>query len=224
MAGRATDRPRRRGFLHDEGHLYVSHTLHRTAAALCVSAAISTIESVHPTAAAVPFPLYSSVDSVLVGGPSGSLPEGGFLVIPRSVGGVPLSGKQVTLHFSDPALVLAEDQEPGTLVLCAERTLMRYSGPDGVTIFHPRFGGYLNSQEFEVRAGGALLRRIPVRSTDIDGDGITGLSDLALFSQNLFHAPFAPETDYTLDGVTGLGDLEVLRREIYAAGSGVLCP
>ena len=75
----------------------------------------------------------------------------------------------------------------------------------------------------EVRANGILLARVVARSTDINGNGATGLADLELFRVNFFRNPDAQETDYDLSGSTDLGDLDIFRKEFFSGASGTLC-
>ena len=171
----------------------------------------------------IPFPANSSVDSILVGDAGGGF-QPSFVVVPRDISGVPLDGVLVTLRFANPWPTLLESQEPGTIVDCAQKTLGRYSSPNGETVFHPRFGGIVNYDGIEVRANGVLLARIPARSTDIDGSGATSLADLSLLAEALFQDASETDLDFNLDGSVDLGDLEIMRRDLFFGVPGPVCP
>lgn len=174
--------------------------------------------------AAVPCPSCSSVDPVLVGSPEAGSPLPAFTVIVRHTTGAPLPNREVALRFTDPALALVEEQEPGTEVLCGLRMIKRWTGPDGSVGFRARFGGYSNAAELEVLADGVLLARVMARSTDLNADGATTLSDLGLFAAALADPYGSPETDFDLNGITGLGDLALLGDALSAPPGGSPCP
>jgi len=179
-----------------------------------------------PVAAAVPDPSKSHSDPVLVGNSSGADMGNKFHVNVRDVGNVPKHGAQVSLvFFSSPARPLME-QETGTSATCASpANISRVTDQNGDVFFHARIAGFDDGgTTVQVRASGVLLRSIPVRSTDLNGDGTTDLSDLHLFRERFLFDPTAAETDFNQDGVTDVSDLVLFRREFFVGARGTPCP
>ncbi len=65
---------------------------------------------------------------------------------------------------------------------------------------------------------------VPVRSTDMDGNGSTDLADLNLFRSHFFELTSGQQSDFTLDGETTLADLNILRPEVMSSATGTICP
>lgn len=180
-----------------------------------------------PALAAVPSPSQSTVDPVLLGTASGnaiqaaSSAQPGFRVIVRDIIGQPIGNAQAMLDFFDavgPRGISV--QESGTTVNCAAKLLTRLTDAAGVAIFAARFGGYDNQARVLVIADGVVLAQVPARSTDVAADdGITGLSDFALFTQAFLPCPACPpcatcpELDFDASGGIALNDFAILARE-----------
>jgi hypothetical protein len=175
-------------------------------------------------AAAVPSPQTSQCDAVLVGNISGIDRGNAFHVTVRDLANSPEAGSVVAIHFLGGTTHLVWEQNPGTTVSCGFLTISRVADSGGASSILARFGGFDNVAEANVTADGVILRRIAVRSTDLDGDGTTGLSDFNLFRQRFLSNPSAPETDYNQDGTTGLADFEIFRAEFVAGARGTVCP
>lgn len=173
--------------------------------------------------AAVPDPTKSRGDSILVGNSSGRDMGNAFHVTVRDVSNNPLPGKFVFFHFVGTARPCVQ-QEQGSTVDCGALTLTRISDGVGEVVFHARIAGFDDGNVAEVRMSGVLLKRIPVRSTDLDGDGTTDLRDLNLFRQRFLFDHGAPETDFDLNGITNGFDLDRMREEIVFPTHGTVCP
>jgi hypothetical protein len=187
-------------------------------------------------------PRYSEVAAVISGSPSGAaLPScgaqpgatgdraAGFRVVVRDVNGSPQYARQVTLHFSQTAIVLLGDDRTGTTIDCAARTITRLTDREGVATFTPRFCGHCAEPRVLVSADGVLLREVPARSTDIDGDGTTGLFDFARVGRNFLTGDPDPATDFDpcvagSEGRTTLVDLAVFAQELLLGARGTACP
>jgi hypothetical protein len=76
----------------------------------------------------------------------------------------------------------------------------------------------------QVRIDGMLLKIIPVRSTDMDGNGATDLRDVEAFRERFVHETTAPETDFNHDGVTNGYDFAIMHDEFVAGVKGTVCP
>lgn len=100
-------------------------------------------------ACGVPIPT-STFETHMLGTPSGSAStprsdfaaEDGYQVVVRDAAGLPRPGVTVTLDFAQAiGIRLFQQQEAGTVVNCATRTLTRTTNSVGVASFRPRFGG-----------------------------------------------------------------------------------
>lgn len=161
--------------------------------------------------------------AVLVGDVSGFPVGDGFVVVVRRFGS-PVSHAIVQLYFPADGPRPLLEQEAGTSVSCAARTLTREADANGVCVFHPRLAGYAAAPVVDVRANGVQLAQSSVRSTDIDGNGVVDLADFQRFAENFLHAPGAPETDYDQSGTTDARDFDLFRRDFVARVHGSLCP
>jgi hypothetical protein len=175
--------------------------------------------------AKLPDPRFSSVDAVVYGDPDGSRE---FRVTARDINGAPLNAALITLDFSASPARLYAEQEPGTILDCAKRTLSRYTGRDGLAVFHPRFGGGCTSPSVLVLGDEFFrLREVPARSTDLDGmNACVNVSDLATFASALLYSPDGhPELDFDgSGGRIGLSDLARLADGLLRGTKGSYCP
>jgi len=167
-------------------------------------------------------PTKSAYDRILVGSSSGSASDE-FKVVAHDVGNVPLAGDTVPLTLLGSAAHADLEQEPGTTVNCAAGTLSRVTDMNGEVVFHARIAGYDDGSMVQVRANGVLFGSIPVRSTDLNGDGATDLRDVEAFRDRFVHATAAPETDFNHDGVTNGYDFEILRAEFVRRSGSTVC-
>jgi hypothetical protein len=174
--------------------------------------------------AGLPSPQTSQCDPVLVGNSTGVDRGNAFHVTVRDYTNSPESGSVVSIHFVSGPTRLVWEQNPGITVSCGFLYLSRVADSGGTTAILARFGGFDNTAEADVRADGVLLRHITVRSTDLDGDGTTALSDLNLFRQRYLSSPASPETDYNQDGTTNLADFAIFRAEYLAGVRNTVCP
>jgi hypothetical protein len=171
----------------------------------------------------IPSPWLCTVPSVIVGDVAGPPIGEGFVVVVRRFSD-PVPYAVVQLVFPDAGPRPLAEQEPGTSVDCATRTLTRTADASGVCAFHPRIAGFTGAPVVDVRANGVQLAQVQARSTDLDGNGRVDLADFQLFAANFLHAPLAPETDYDLSGRTDGRDLDLFRRDFVARAQGVICP
>lgn len=177
-----------------------------------------------PAAAGPPAPWLCSVPSVVVGNLSGQAIGDGFVVVVRRASGDPYPGADVQLIFpvGGPRPLL--EQEPGTTVDCAARSVRRAADGNGVAVFHPRISGHVETNAVEVRAAGLLLRQVSVRSMDLDGSGVVDLIDFHRFAESFLGSPTAAETDFNADGRTDALDFDLFRRDFVARAQGAFCP
>jgi len=201
--------------------------------ALAVTAGLALLAT--SAVAGVPSPANSNVDDVLVGGTGGSanpLKGGGFgtavvsvgfTVEVKDIGGTPISGANVTINFStangNSGLSVAANpynaQNDGSSVDCGTKTISKTTDGLGKAVFQPLFEGAENDASIEVRANGVLLKLIVARSTDTNGNGLTGVEDLAVYQANLY-GPMGAEVDWN-PGTLGVDDLAILQSEIFLA-------
>lgn len=188
-----------------------------------LASALAALLAAGPALAKVPDPRFSSTEPVVYGNPEGSR---AYRVVVRSLDYVPQSYEEVTLDFSASPVRLDLEQEPGTTVDCALRTLTRYTGPDGVATFHPRFGKGCAEATVLVSSIGVPLAHVPARSTDLDGaDGCVGLMDLALFARPFLDGNPHPEMDFDgSGGAAGLGDFSLIAKDFLLGAKGTYCP
>jgi hypothetical protein len=169
-------------------------------------------------------PRFSTADPVVFGDPDGGR---AYRFTARDIANAPLVGQVVTLDFSGSPAHLYAEQEPGTTVNCASRTLSRFTGHDGVALFHPRFGGGCASASVVLSSDGIIERQLPARSTDLNGvGGCVDLADLSSFSGAFLHEPSThPELDFDgSGGAIGLGDLVILAGDFLQGAKGNYCP
>jgi hypothetical protein len=177
-----------------------------------------------PALTNVPDPRFCQVESRLVGCPSGDalaacpdvlFPEAGFTVRVRDVDLAPLGNVICIVRFTDPAIRLFEDLRPGTTVDCINRSLRRLTDAQGFVTFAPRIGGTSTAQTAaEISAMTIILGEVPVTTTDLDGDGLTGLADFVILAQNYMAGSADRRTDYDgcvdpVHGATTLPDLVI---------------
>ena len=177
-----------------------------------------------PAAAAVPDPRFSVYDPVLVGTPSGTpvlcnfTPGPGYNVTVRDVNNAPIAGSVVTIDFTNaPGLNLFSQQESGTTLNCAARTISRVTNGVGRVVFAPRFGGYNNGNVVSVSADGVFLVLVPARSPDVLATGgRADLPDFAAFAAAYMCAT-CPQFDFdNSGGPIGLNDLAIMSKEYLA--------
>ena len=192
--------------------------------------------------AKVPDPRFTRVPAPIVGSVSGAmLPScsgtgstaaeriDGFRVETRDVNNSPLWFKPVTLDFSQSTIRLFADDTPGVTVDCAARTVTALTDQHGVVVFRPRFGGSSSGATILVTSDGVELRQIAARSTDVDGDGTTGLADFARVGRNFQDGSADPSTDFDpcapgSEGRTTLSDFAIFARELVRSAQGTACP
>jgi len=194
--------------------------------------------------AKVPDPRFCRVSTLVLGTSSGAGLPGcmtggwsgapttrvdGFYVEAREVNNGPLWYEPVTLDFSRTTLRLLADDTPGTTVDCVARTITRLTGQDGIAVFQPRFCGQSNGRDVVVSVNGVWLRELEARSTDVDGDGATGLMDFSRLAANLLEGSADPATDFDpcaagSEGRTTLADFALFARELLREARGTACP
>lgn len=170
----------------------------------------------------LPDPRGCIVEARVVGCPSGdalaacpSLPLAapGFSVRVRDVNWSPIAHQATILRFTDPAIRLYEDLRPGTTVDCVNRSLRRLTDSEGWVHFAPRIGGTsASATAAELSAVTIVFASVPVTTTDLDGDGLTGIADFAIVVQNFLAKSPDRRTDYDgcvdpVHGATTLADL-----------------
>jgi len=172
--------------------------------------------------AKVPDPRFSTIDPILFGSPAGSRE---YRVVVRGVSNEPISFRVVTLDFSGASLRLYTTAEEGTTLNAANKSLSRFSAPDGSAVFHPRFGGACNATDVLVEAEGVVLRHVPARSTDIDAaNGCVDIGDFGRFAEG-YLKPGHPELDFDgSGGAIGLGDFAIFGRDLVSGVKGEYCP
>lgn len=187
----------------------------------------------HPvdSSAKTPDPLRSSVPKILIGCVSGVPVEGstGFQVVVRDVNNTGHSGDVAMLDFSATSLRLIADQETGTTVDCAGKTLSRITGFAGVVTFAPRFSGHTSGDVVRVYADGVLLAEVPACSMDLDGTVGMDMADLSIFREHFFNRVYDPAMDFTgsidgaPDGSEDLADLSAFRAEFFRKAPADYC-
>lgn len=209
--------------------------------ALAVTAGLALLAT--SAMAGVPSPANSQVDPVMVGNITGTpLKAGGFgtavgglgfKVVVEDIGGAPIVGATVTVDFTTAAgdngtrgavdVVVWEEQVGGAT--CSGDVISKTTDGTGTVFFTPIFSGCENTPSIEVRANGVLLDLIRARSTDLDGNEVTGTSDLAILQTNLFAAANVSgaimEADFTVsEALPGpkpvtTADLAILQTDIF---------
>jgi hypothetical protein len=192
--------------------------------------------------AKVPDPRFSEIPAVIVGSPSGAaLPScggpfgskgervAGFRVLIKEVNNAPLRYEQITLDFSQTSIHLLGDDRPGTTVDCAAHTITRFTDLGGVAVFEPRFCGSCPEAKVLVLADGVLMREIPARSTDVDGNGTTDILDFMRVVRNFQSGGPDPATDFDpcapgSEGRTTLIDFVLFAGEMQRGPRGTACP
>jgi len=109
------------------------------------------------------------------------------------------------------------------LVVISGAAAAQFMGP--YACGHPfHFCRRIGIDRIQVLANGMLPRSIPVRSTDLDGDGATDLQDLHAFRERFLFHTSAPETDFNRDGTTDIRDFALLRDECVRKVRGTVWP
>jgi len=189
----------------------------------------------------------SRVSTSVVGTPTGSLVPScisaprapmpvhayGFVVQAVDYNNAPLWYETVTIDFSATNVRLLADDTPGTTVDCANRTIRRLTGQDGIAVFRPRFCGSSAGATVIVHIDGIVLRELEACSTDLDADGITGLFDFARLIDNFLDGSSDPATDFSpcaagsvgSAGRTTLADFAIFVEEMLRdRAGGPACP
>jgi hypothetical protein len=196
-----------------------------------------------PASAKVADPRFSRVSTALAGCPSGEalptrmtgggVPESrvlGFRVEAREINNAPLPYEEVTLDFSRTSIRLLADDSPGTTVNCVSRTVTMLTDLHGVATFRPRFCGSTATPDVVVHVDGVYLRELPACSTDMDGDGTTGLGDFTRFASSYNAGTVDPATNFDAStpetaGHTTLADFVIFTKEFLRSASGTsACP
>jgi len=199
----------------DKEAMMSSRALHFVPIAFALSLFVATAH------AGVPDPTRSSSENVIVGDSNGLQVLDGYRVTVRDIANVPLANSHVTLTFAGTVRPYTVQVAPA-VVTCP--TIMKMTDAAGNVVFQPRFGGFANANAVQVRADGVLLNTVLARSTDLNADGKTDVTDLVLFRQNYLFAPASQETDYDETGLTDLGDLAIFRSVYFFDVPGVTCP
>jgi hypothetical protein len=189
-----------------------------------LAAALILAALVHPCAAALPNPGLSHCDPILVGNSSGHDMGNTYHVVVRDVATVPVTGRPVAIWFQGASARPDVTQEAGSTTDCTALTITRMPDATGTATFHASFAGFDNTKTVRILAGGVLLALIPVRSTDLDGNGTTDLNDLNAFRQRFLFDRTAPETDFDQNGVTNGYDFNLFRVEFLAGVTNTVCP
>jgi len=174
-------------------------------------------------------PSFCSYDAVVAGTSTGAGVQGaghsyvGYKVVVRDTQNQPIFGVDVHLTVTNNAIRLYTTQAGNTALTCASHDLMVYTDQFGVAIFTPAMGGSASSG-FTLSAGGTTIHTgLPGRSTDMDADGKTDLSDFVLFTAAFNSGTNPPEADFNNDGSVGLADFSIFSGQ-YATGPHSLCP
>lgn len=169
-----------------------------------------------------------TVPAVIVGNSSGVMIGSGFIVEVRSINNTAMVNWPVTVYFNDSSMKPHSSQVSPTTVNCQELSITKNTNGSGLAIFTPRLGGYENLTNVEVWVQGGVLGpcivNIKGRSTDLDNDGDTDLSDYSIFANLLLTGPYDAQIDYDQSGTEGVGDLGVFSAELLRSASGSLCP
>lgn len=200
--------------------------------ALTFAAGLALVASLGSVAwAGVPDPANSTTDPAISGNDTGNaIGNGaggvfgtdavpGFEVKVKDISNLPLANVNVVLDFSATGTntLLQSIQNSLTTANCTAKTLSKLTNASGDAVFAPRFGGFDNGNNVEVRANGVVLANRPARSTDMDKTGGTDLPDLNLFRVRFFDPAYNPEIDYNQDSNTNeLPDLNIFRVEFFA--------
>ena len=171
-----------------------------------------------------PDPGHSQLEPVIVGDSNGMQIGDGYRVIVRDVNGNPLNGITVELHFSGTGANPYNQQVFPAIPTCIGRLISSSTDGTGTVVFRPLFGGFENSAGVRVKGNIINLGSVRARSTDIDSDGATAISDFNRFRLNFLFNPAAVETDYNEDGITGVGDLDIFRKVFLFDTPGQPCP
>jgi hypothetical protein len=195
-----------------------------------------------PARAKIADPRFCTVPMILLGSTSGAaLPSctadfgtppvrtTGFRLVIRDINGAPLWNEPVRLDFSATSILLLADDRPGVTVDCAARTISAWTDQFGVVEFNPRFCGSSGDTRVIVNVDGVYVREVEARSTDVDGDGTTGIADFARVARNFLEGTVDSATDFDLcgsdaPGVTSLADFAIFAQELAREASAQLCP
>jgi hypothetical protein len=202
-----------------------------------VLAALALLAAGSVADAKVAYPPHCESPALLVGSVSGAaLPSctagtgaacRGMRFVVRDASQVPLSGVTVFLDFSRTAIRLLGDDRPGTVVDCAARTIQRVTDATGTVEFSPRFVG--SGEGVVVLADGATFALLRAVSTDVDGDGTTGVEDFMRVAADYASGAPNPPTDFDpctpgSGGRTTLTDFTIFVQEYLQRAGSTLCP
>ena len=105
-----------------------------------------------------------------------------------------------------------------------------FTNAEGVAVLRPRFAGSSATADVLVHVDGVILRWLTAASTDVDGDGTTGLADFARFAPALLSGAHDPTLDFdggtpeTAGRVT-LADFAIFGRELLRSTTpAIACP
>ena len=192
------------------------HTTVLLAAAVLLFPGIAAAQ--HP----LPYPPNCTVDPVIVGDSNGMKIGNGYRVIIRSRSNVPIEGVQVTVNFQQGVFPYANQPAP-TTTDCAARIIGQFTDVNGLVTFVPRIGGYQNAAVMAIKADGMFIEQISGRSTDLDANGTTDISDFSHFRTNYLTNPSALETDFDQSGATDIGDFSIFRQVYLNDIAGAVC-
>ena len=150
----------------------------------------------------------------------------GFDVYARDVNNTPVAGAVVEIDFSLAGLTLYATQNAGTTVNCATHRIGQVTDAQGHVVFAAQFGSWQNANVVPVLINGVLVANVAARSPDYDEDGKVAIFDLSVFSTDFLDQNPTPRSDFDVSGVTGLGDLAFFSQH-YLAPEGPakpLCP
>ncbi len=175
-----------------------------------------------------------TVDPVVVGNSTGNSvttagPRHGFSVVIRDSNNQPMANVLVDLVLGNGVGHFYKTQVTGTTQACLNQAeqIEKATDANGVVNFTPRMGGYDNSgANCWVQVGTENIQlNIPFRSTDIDGNGTTGLSDYTTFASKWSNGgTYHAELDFDNSGTMNLADFAIFAAEYNSGASGSLCP
>jgi len=88
------------------------------------------------------------------------------------------------------------------------------TGPDGLATFYPQGGGYMGKAWVQVRGEMMHSGHIPVKSPDVDGNGICNEDDLDQVRHPIAVGAYDERSDLNNDGFTDLGDAVMFTEHI----------
>lgn len=204
----------------------------------CIGPLVALAVAPAPAHAQFPWIPNCSVEARLVSCPLGDplpgcaanlFPEPGFRVIVRDMVNIPLPNVPVSLVFTSPAIRIHPDGTPGTTINCANRSITRLTDAAGSVNFAPRIGGTAVGPTVRVEAQGFLLSVVEVTTTDVTGDGFTGLGDFSILVANYLARSPDRRTDldscvHPVDGATTLADIGIFATQFGKPIPANACP